>query len=62
MLKLNQSEKGLPAEMRNQCVNALYLLCKISRSRQEEAAINGVLPPLQVPNIINIFRLFYMSL
>jgi len=46
MLRLNQ-EGGLPAEMRNQCVNALYLLCKISRSRQEEAAINGVLPPLQ---------------
>jgi len=38
---------NLPAEMRNQCVNALYLLCKISRSRQEEAAISGVLPPLQ---------------
>ena len=26
-------------EMRNQCVNALYLLCKINRSRQEAAAI-----------------------
>mmetsp|Transcript_71417 Transcript_71417/g.118681 ORF Transcript_71417/g.118681 Transcript_71417/m.118681 type:complete len:1176 (-) Transcript_71417:366-3893(-) len=37
----------LPSEHRNQCVNALYLLCKISRSRQEEAAISGVLPPLQ---------------
>jgi len=41
------SAPGLSAEMRNQCVNALYLLCKISRSRQEEAAISGVLPPLQ---------------
>jgi len=29
--------------------NIIYL-CKISCSRQEEAAINGVLPPLQVPN------------
>jgi len=28
----------------------LYLLYKISRSRQEEAAFNGVLPPLQVPH------------
>jgi len=35
------------AEMKAQCVNALYLLCKISRSRQEEAAVSGVLPPLQ---------------
>jgi len=38
---------ALLAEMRNQCVNALYLLCKINRSRQEEAAIHGVLAPLQ---------------
>ena len=34
-------------EMRNQCVNALYLLCKINRSRQEEAAVAGVLSPLK---------------
>ena len=34
-------------EMRNQCVNALYLLCRINRSRQEEAATNGGLPILQ---------------
>ena len=33
--------------MRNQCVNALYLLCKINRSRQEEAAVAGVLSPLK---------------
>ena len=26
------------SEMRNQCVNALYLLCQINRSRQEAAA------------------------
>ena len=34
-------------EMRNQCVNAPYLLCRINRSRQEAAAIYGVLPILQ---------------
>ena len=35
------------SEMRNQCVNALYLLCQINRSRQEAAAIDGALPILQ---------------
>jgi len=35
------------AEMRNQCVNTLYLLCRINRSRQEAAAIDGALPILQ---------------
>ena len=35
------------AEMRNQCVNALYLLCRMSRPRQEAAAIEGALPILQ---------------
>lgn len=34
--------------MRNQCVNALYLLCQINRSRQEAAAVDGALPLLQV--------------
>ena len=39
---LRQRHGGaLWSEMRNQCVNALYLLCKINRSRQEEAAIHG---------------------
>jgi len=38
---------ALYAEMRNQCVNALYLLCRINRSRQEAAAIDGALPILQ---------------
>ena len=33
--------------MRNQCVNALYLLCQINRSRQEAAATDGALPILQ---------------
>ena len=36
-------ERGaLWSELRNQCVNALFLLCKINRSRQEEAALAGV--------------------
>lgn len=35
------------AEIRSQCVNALYLLCQINRSRQEAAAIGGALPLLQ---------------
>ena len=35
------------AEVRNQCVNALYLLCQINRSRQEAAAVDGALPILQ---------------
>ena len=35
------------SEMRNQCVNALYLLCQINRSRQEAAAVDGALPILQ---------------
>ena len=38
---------ALWSELRNQCVNALFLLCKINRSRQEEAALAGVLAPLR---------------
>jgi hypothetical protein len=40
-------EQKYVSEMRNQCVNALYLLCQINRSRQEAAAIDGALPLLQ---------------
>ena len=47
LLRVKQGGGRLEAEMRNQCVNALYLLCQISRSRQEEAALHGVLPLLQ---------------
>ena len=38
---------GGEGELRNLCVNALYLLCQINPSRQEAAAINGALPILQ---------------
>jgi len=49
LIVLLRLQRGGPhfAEMRNQCVNALYLLCRINRSRQEAAAIDGALPILQ---------------
>ena len=49
LISLLKASRGgdMSAEMRNQCVNALYLLCRINRSRQEEAATNGGLPILQ---------------
>ena len=47
LLRVKQGGGRLEAEMRNQCVNALYLLCQINRSRQEAAAVDGALPILQ---------------
>jgi hypothetical protein len=49
LIGLLRLQRGGPhfAEMRNQCVNTLYLLCRINRSRQEAAAIDGALPMLQ---------------
>jgi len=47
--------------MRNQCVNALYLLCKINRSRQEEAAVAGVLSPLKeiISQVASLLYYYY---
>ena len=47
LLRAESAEAAPRAEVVSQCVNALYLLCRLSRSRQEEAAVSGVLPPLQ---------------
>ena len=49
LVALLRLKRGGPnyLEMRNQCVNALYLLCRFNRSRQEAAAVYGALPILQ---------------
>ncbi|KAA8906102.1 hypothetical protein FN846DRAFT_1021580 [Sphaerosporella brunnea] len=35
-------------EISNQVLNTMYNLCRLSKSRQEEAAMNGIIPVLQI--------------
>jgi hypothetical protein len=47
---LSSSTKKAPAHFReisNQVLNTLYNLCRLSKVRQEDAAINGIIPLLQ---------------
>lgn len=47
---LSSSMKKAPAHFReisNQVLNTMYNLCRLSKVRQEDAAINGVIPLLQ---------------
>lgn len=37
----------LSQEISNQVLNTMYNLCRLSKSRQEEAALNGIIPLLQ---------------
>jgi hypothetical protein len=41
-------------EISNQVLNTMYNLCRLSKSRQEEAAMNGIIPVLQ--NIVKTER------
>ncbi|KAL3424481.1 hypothetical protein PVAG01_03762 [Phlyctema vagabunda] len=47
---LSSSMKKAPAHFReisNQVLNTMYNLCRLSKARQEDAAVNGVIPLLQ---------------
>ena len=47
---LSSSMKTTPAHFReisNQVLNTMYNLCRLSKVRQEDAAINGIIPLLQ---------------
>jgi hypothetical protein len=54
----NLLDKGRTAphfkEISNQVLNTMYNLCRLSKSRQEEAAMNGIIPVLQ--NIVKTER------
>ena len=47
---LNFTAGTLVTEMHSQVLNALYNLCKLNRTRQEQAALAGIVPHLK--NII----------
>lgn len=38
---------SVPQELQNQVLNTLFNLCKINRTRQEQAALAGIIPHLK---------------
>ena len=43
----NSSEEPHYREISNQILNTIYNLCRLNKSRQEDAALNGIIPLLQ---------------
>jgi len=44
---LNMKSGSSVVEIHNQVLNALFNLCKINHTRQEQAALHGIIPPLK---------------
>lgn len=43
----NSSKEPHSREVSNQILNTIYNLCRLNKSRQEDAALNGIIPVLQ---------------
>jgi hypothetical protein len=43
----NSSKEPHSREVSNQVLNTIYNLCRLNKSRQEDAALNGIIPVLQ---------------
>ena len=46
LLQRSMNEKHF-AEISNQILNTIYNLCRLNKTRQEDAALNGIIPILQ---------------